>query len=358
MYKILSLLSTTDKQRLVGLLFFSVVVSIIEIVGISAIMPFIQIVTNSEIIYSNQYLLYIYKILSFKNEVNFVIFFGIILLRLHCLVFWLTFYQCHPNSKHRLHHLEVILLFCHQIINTYGVFTNHNSSVMTKNIISEAQNLTQIISSLLFIISETFIFVFIYILMIYIDWEIAFFITCFMALNALLMLRTISRKIKHVGGVRAEALTSIYENINNSFGNFKIIKLQVAIEKYVERFKKSSERFTRTNITNITLTNIPRLFFEAVGFSLIITLITYLVWKHEGDIVNVMPTLTIFIMSLYRLMPSINRITTGFNEILFYRKSLDIIFEDLSSEVEMPGEKEVEFSKEIVINNLLLDSTK
>jgi ABC-type multidrug transport system fused ATPase/permease subunit len=354
MYKILSLLSTTDKQRLVGLLFFSVVVSIIEIVGISAIMPFIQIVTNSEIIYSNQYLLYIYKILSFKNEVNFVIFFGIILVLFYILrgVINLIYVHSLAHFTQSRYRSISVKLFQHYMNNTYGVFTNHNSSVMTKNIISEAQNLTQIISSLLFIISETFIFVFIYILMIYIDWEIAFFITCFMALNALLMLRTISRKIKHVGGVRAEALTSIYENINNSFGNFKIIKLQVAIEKYVERFKKSSERFTRTNITNITLTNIPRLFFEAVGFSLIITLITYLVWKHEGDIVNVMPTLTIFIMSLYRLMPSINRITTGFNEILFYRKSLDIIFEDLSSEVEMPGEKEVEFSKEIVINNL------
>ena len=93
---------------------------------------------------------------------------------------------------------------------------------MTKNIVNEAQNLTQVISSLLFMISEIFIFLFLYLLMLYVDWRIALALTFIVALNALLMLKTISKKIKSIGLIRAKALTSLYEDINSSFGNFKM----------------------------------------------------------------------------------------------------------------------------------------
>ena len=72
---------------------------------------------------------------------------------------------------------------------------------------------------------------------------------------------------------------------------------------------------------------------------------------NDGDIVSVMPILTIFILSLYRLMPSFNRIATGYNEILFYHKSIDIIRDELNNKVEILGEKKIEFSKEIVVKN-------
>ena len=354
MHRILNLLSEKDKKVLIGLLVFSILVSIIEVVGISAIMPFIQMVTDNEIVHSNQYYSYVYKFLAFESEVNFVISFGMILIFFYIfrsVVNLIYVYSLAHFTQGRYHSISN-KLFQHYMGISYQSFTNKNSSAMTKNIVNEAQNLTQLISSLLFMVSEIFIFIFLYLLMVYVDWRIALALTFIVALNALLMLKTISKKIKSIGLIRAKALTSLYEDINSSFGNFKIVKLQHTIEKHLEEFKKNSGKFTRTNIVNITLTNMPRLFLEAVGFGMVIFIITYLVWKHDGNIVNIMPTITIFVFSLYRLMPSLNRISTGYNEILFYRKSLDIITDDLSGKVERIGEKSIEFDKEIIINNL------
>jgi ATP-binding cassette, subfamily B, bacterial PglK len=353
-HRILNLLSEKDKKVLIGLLIFSILVSIIEVVGISAIMPFIQMVTDNEIVHSNQYYSYIYKFLAFESEVIFIISFGMVLIFFYIfrsVVNLVYVYSLAHFTQSRYHSISN-KLFQHYMEISYQSFTNNNSSTMTKNIVNEAQNLTQVISSLLFMISEIFIFLFLYLLMLYIDWRIALALTFIVALNALLMLKTISKKIKSIGLIRAKALTSLYEDINSSFGNFKIVKLQYTIEKHLEEFKKNSGKFTRTNIFNITLTNMPRLFLEAVGFGMVVFIITYLVWKYDGNIVNIMPTITIFVFSLYRLMPSLNRISTGYNEILFYGKSLDIITEDLSVKVERIGEKSIEFGKEIIINNL------
>jgi len=235
---------------------------------------------------------------------------------------------------------------------TYGMFLNRNSSVITKNIISEAQNLTQVIYSTLFVVSELFIFIFICLVMIYIDWKIALLTAGILGLNAFLMLRTVSRKIKVVGGIRAQELSNVYEKINTNLGNFKVIKLHSHIEKHIKSFRDSVKKFTNTNVINSTLTNIPRIFFETVGFSAVIFITTFLVWQYDGNIASIIPILSIFILSLYRLLPSFNRILTGYNEILFFHKSIQIIRNEFNSKVEVLGEGKITFNKNIVIKNI------
>ena len=97
---------------------------------------------------------------------------------------------------------------------------------------------------------------------------------------------------------------------------------------------------------------LPRLFLEAVGFGIIVFIITYLVWKYENDISNVLALISMFVLALYCLMPSVNRILTSYNQILFYHKSLDIVHSDLMYNIEDLGEEKVLFNKEICIKNL------
>ena len=352
--KILGLLSRKDKIILFKLFVFSILVSVVEIVGISAVMPFIQVVTNNGLIHENKYYSEIYKFFEMERESIFIIIFGMLLVFFYISRSFLNLFYVYSLASfiQSRYHFISSRLFTHYMESQCQLFNNKNSSEMTKNIVNEAQNLTQVISSVLFMISESFIFIFLYALMFYIDWRIAFSLTFLVALNALLMLKTISAKIKKIGIIRAERLTSLYENINSSFGNFKIIKLRSSIVGHVDKFKHDSQEFTRTNTINITLTNVPRLFLEAAGFSMVIFIISYLVWVHDGNIAKIMPTITIFVFSLYRLLPSLNRISTGYNEILFYRKSLDIINHELSSEVEEIGNDSIPYQKEIELRDV------
>ena len=228
MHRILNLLSEKDKKVLIGLLIFSIFVSIIEVVGISAIVPFIGMVTDNEIIHSNQYYSYIYQFLAFESEVSFIISFGIVLIFFYIFrsVFNLAYVYSLANFTQSRYHSISNKLFQHYMEISYKSFTNKNSSTMTKNIVNEAQNLTQVISSLMFMVSEIFIFISLCLLMLYVDWRIALALGFIVALNAMLMLKTISKKVKSIGLIRAKALTSLYEDINSSFGNFKIVKLR------------------------------------------------------------------------------------------------------------------------------------
>ena len=352
--KLNDLLTEDDKRFLIGLFFFSIVISIIETVGISAIMPFIAVATDFTLIHSNHYYTLVYEYLDFSKESTFVVSFGILLVIFYFFrsaMNLLYFYLLSRFTQGRYHFLA-FRLFSNYMGMPYREFVSKNSSTLTKSIINEAANLTQLISSVLFMLSEVFVVVFIYSMMLYVNYKITLVLTVVLVLNAILMLKTVSTRVKKAGVIRERVQRRFYEVINKSFSNFKLIKLQSNSQDILNDFGEASSAYAKVNIRNATLTATPRLFLEAVGFGLIISIVTYLVWKYENNIASLLAVISMFVLALYRLMPSINRIMNSYNQIMFFHKSLDIIHDDLMYKNEKFGDEEIFFNKEIIIENL------
>jgi len=352
--KLKSLLTKRDKQFLLGLFFFSIIISVIETVGISAIMPFISVATDFNLIHSNEYYSSVYNFFDFSSDVSFVVTFGFFLISFYFFrssINLLYFYLLSKFTQGR-YHLLAYRLFSNYMGMPYRYFVTKNSSNLTKSIINEAANLTQLISAVLFMMSEIFVVIFIYSMMLYVNYKITFLLTVILVLNALLMVKTVSVRVKQAGVIRERVQRRFYEIINKSFGNFKLIKLQSHDKDILEDFGDASFNFAKANIRSAVLTHTPRLFLEAVGFSIIVFIITYLVWKYDGNVSNLLALISMFVLALYRLMPSVNRIMNSYNQILFLHKSLDIVHADLSYEQEKLGDQKISFADKIEIKNL------
>jgi ABC-type multidrug transport system fused ATPase/permease subunit len=89
-----------------------------------------------------------------------------------------------------------------------------------------------------------------------------------------------------------------------------------------------------------------------MGFGIIISIIVYLIWEYKTDIASQFAVISMFVLALYRLMPSVNRIMTNYNEIHFNYKALDIVYIDLVHESEKLGDEKVFFTDKITIQNL------
>jgi ABC-type multidrug transport system fused ATPase/permease subunit len=352
--KLNSLLTKRDKQFLFILLLFSIFISIIETVGISVIMPFIALASDFSQIHNNEYYKTLYQLLGFTKEVDFVIAFGVFLIFFYIFRSGINMLYFHLLSRFSFgrYHLIAYRLFENYIGMPYRHFIERNSSELTKVIINEAQHLTQLISSILFMLSEVFIIIFIYSMFIYVNWKITLLLTAILVLNALFMTKTVSKIIKRQGIKREEFQKRFYDVINSTFGNFKMIKLRGEEERIKEKFAEYSFGFARTNIINQTLAHFPRLFLEAIGFSLVSFIIIYLVFKYQSDISSAFGLLSMFVLGLYRLMPSVNRILSSYNQVLFYMKSLELIHNDLIYEVEDLSDEEIKFEKEIELRNV------
>lgn len=351
--KLFFILSKEDKSFLFFLLLFSIFISFIESFAISLVMPFITLASDFSYFDKNQYLIEIKNYLALP-VFKIIIYFGVVLIIFYILRTFLNSYYFHllaRFSKGRYHTIAY-KVFAKFLNIDYENFTKKNQSEILKSITGEVYNLSTMISSFLLMMSEIFIVLLLYALMLLVSYKITLFLSFFMIINALILVKVLSPIIKKAGLRREEAMKNFFEILNTNLNNFKFIKLKTKEEGILNLFKAQSEAFAKANITNESVAALPRIYLEGISFCVLVFIVVFLVLKNESDISGILATISIFVLALYRLMPSANRIITSYHDLLYYRSSLDIIYQILKQDEESLGEEKISFKKELKLENL------
>ena len=354
--KLRSLLNRTTKRHLLFLVAFSIFVSMVETIGITAIMPLIEITTNFDSIHSNQYYQWLFSFFGFKSDVNFVIIFGLALFGYYIFRGGVNLLYSYVmvNFVQNLYAQTSQRLFKTYLSMPYQVFVKKNSSYLTKVILTEATLMTNVVHAILLMVTECFVIVFLYVFMLIASWKITLIFTVVVIIQMIFLTQTISKRIKKVGVIRAEVQAKFYEIINRLFGNFKHIKLQDKnrLNATSNEFTMEVNRYAKVNVANTYLNSFPRVFLEASGFSMIVLLLITLVYINQSNISYILPTLSLFVLALYRLLPSVNRIIGGYNTLMYHHKSIDIVSEELEISQENLINETVEFKHKIELKNV------
>ncbi|HEG0588362.1 TPA: ATP-binding cassette domain-containing protein [Campylobacter coli] len=351
--KIFFILSKEDKKFLFSLLLFSVFISFIESFAISLVMPFITLASDFSYFDRNKYLIQLKDYLALP-VFEIIVYFGVILIVFYVLRALLNSYYFHllaRFSKGRYHAIAY-KVFAKFLNTDYENFTQKNQSEILKSITGEVYNLSTMISSFLLMMSEIFVVLLLYTLMLLVNYKITLFLSLFMIINAFILIKVLSPIVKKAGLRREEAMKNFFEILNTNLNNFKLIKLKTKEDGVLNLFKTQSEIFAKANITNESVSAMPRIYLEGVGFCVLVFIVVFLVFKNQSDISGILATISIFVLALYRLMPSANRIITSYHDLLYYRSSLDIIYQILKQKEESLGEEKIDFDKELRLENL------
>ncbi|AVQ29823.1 ABC transporter ATP-binding protein [Fusobacterium varium] len=359
--KIKKLFSKEEIKKLLGITVFSIIISLSEVVGLSTIVPFMAMVTNQNIIFENRYLKLIYNFFNFESTKNFIFYFGITIVIIFLIKNILNiFFNYVLVSFTRNNYYK----FTNRLMNNYlkypyQNFVKKNSNDLMKNITTETNMLVNLIQSLLMLISEICIAFFIYLVMLYVDLKITLFVTVFMGANILLIKYLILNKTKKWGVERSKAIEEYYQIIGSTFGNYKFIKLQSNDEKIMNNFQNSCNKYIKVDKKYMSSQPVPRLILEFLGFSIVVVLIIFSVMIYdENGLAKIMPIISIFFIGLYRILPSVNRIINNYQTILFYRKSLDTVVDELESEIENIENNSIEFNKKIELKDICFEFEK
>ena len=78
--KINHLFLKSEIKKCILLFFGLLLMGVFEVIGVSAIVPFIAVIVSPEIIFENNYLFQVYSFLNFKNSTDFLLFLGVFLI--------------------------------------------------------------------------------------------------------------------------------------------------------------------------------------------------------------------------------------------------------------------------------------
>jgi ABC-type multidrug transport system fused ATPase/permease subunit len=327
----------------------------IEMIGISAIMPFIAMANNTNYILENSFFNYFYTIFNFTDSLSFIFYFGLVLVFFYISRALLSaiYYFVISNFARGKYNKIAKILYNKVLHLNYLSFVNSKSSDYSKSIINEAYNFTTVITALLNILTETFVVIFIYLLMLYVDYKLTLLITIVLLVSMFFLIKVVTNRIKLAGIKREISQKSFFDIVNSTFGNYKLIKLSKKNQESLEtKFKKVSLDFTKSNVTFETIAQFPRIFLEAITFLMLIGIILFLIENGTESFMEKIPVLSMLLLALYRLMPSANRILTSYGQIIYAYRSIDIVYDLYNKDIEKLGTKNIDFKKEIRLNNL------
>ena len=352
--RVVSLLDNDRRRQLYRLMLLGVLVSMIEVFGISLIMPFVQVAVDFKTIHTNRTIAWIYESFGFPNEVTFVITIGLGLMGFYLLRSLINIvfqYRIAKFSREAYRDLAT-RIFRYVLMMDFRTFKERNSAEITQAITSEGINVAYMLTALLTMAGEMAVVLLIYGLMLAVNWRLTLLLTLFLAMNAVILKLSLTVVTKKAGVDRAEAQKVFYDTVNSSLGNFKFIKLRTDEEKFVERFSAAGRKLSRALTIGETVSHIPRLYLETLGFVTILLMIVYWVWSSGTSVAEKMGLLSLFIIALYRMMPSFNRMITKYNQLIFMAPSVDLVYRQLGHLREEDHEKSIDFSRSIELRNV------
>lgn len=351
---ILSLITRRDRVIMLGLLFATLFLTLIETFGVSIIMPFITLATNPDLILQHKASASIFNFFGFKNTNQFMIIFSIFLVGFYVFrAFYNIAYTYSLNRfVSRKYHYFSYEIFCKTIRQDYEKFSKKNLDVIRKNIVQESSNASCFLSSFLNIFSEISIMLLLYVLLLYISWKMTLVLTFLLLLNILLITKGVGKIIGKQGTERSKTEGAFFKTLSQTLSNFKIVKLRAKEEDDFRVFEQISLKRSRVQILFQTFNSLPRNILETVGFCMLVSCVGYILYSY-GNASAVLPIVSMYALALYRILPSITKILDHYNMMIFMGKSVEQIYDALQEKELQEGDEPIEFNEKVVLKDIV-----
>jgi ABC-type multidrug transport system fused ATPase/permease subunit len=330
--KLVSFLDKKEKSNAIKLLLAILIMSLLDLIGVASIMPLISLISNPEIINNNKYLFFVYNYLQFNSFNKFLLFFGQIILcffLFSIIVKILTTYinlkftvNCEFNISKRL-----IEGYFKQ---PYEWFLNKNSSEIGKNILSE---INMVISSglmpLISLISNLILIILFLTMLFFYNTILTLKVIIILASTYIFIYNLSNSYLKIIGKERAKSNESRFNVIIESFGGIKEVKFGNFENFYLERYLNYAKKFYSSHRISLIIGQLPRFALEGIAFGSIIILLIVLI--STGSTLNtVIPTIALYTVAGYRLMPALQQIYTSITQIQYSQITIDNLSKEFS----------------------------
>ena len=330
--KLIYFLDFNDRKTVYKLFGLFVFVGIIEVLGVVSIMPFIGMITNPEYFGNNQYGIAIKNYLTIDNHL-LTILAGISFILIFISCSFLNGFTLWKTTKFTAILGEKIStnLFNHYLNQSYTFFANSNISSISKNLLQESAGLSEsIFMPMLQIISRLIVLILISILLIKVNAQAFIFSIALLTIIYFTIFKSIKNKIKTFGEERLMANDLLFKSTHDCFKSIKDVKFYEAEDYYKTTFSSAQKNFLNLTAKNVILSTLPRYIIEIVAFGSIFSIIIY--FQYIGvDLSQHTPTIALFILAAYRLLPSAQQIFAFSSAIRFCLPALDLIYNDMQT---------------------------
>ena len=338
--KINFLITKRQRKGLVILILLLFVGMVLEVFGLGVLVPAISIILNPDTIEKSPFISPIRVFLSdFSNQIFTFLFLGAIVLVYFIKSTFIVFLT-HKQNRFLTNITAYISnnLFSSYLSQSYGFNLNRNAAGLIKNIQVEIYYVYVFLLSLITIIIEGGFIFSILATLIYIEPFGAICIGIFYGSLSMIFLQFTKQKLKIWGVLREEIDEQVSKIALEGLGGIKDSLILGKTEFFIKEYSKKNYLKARLNSNLGTVSQIPRFYLEFISIVGLVSFIILLLLQ-EKDSTSLFTVLGVFVAATFRMIPSLNRIIAAAQSMKYYLPSVDVIYKEIESCVEINNNK-------------------
>jgi ABC-type multidrug transport system fused ATPase/permease subunit len=334
--KLLFLLNLKERKQAGLLLIMILIMSLLDMIGVASILPFIAVLTDVSIIEKNIILnkiFNVFTIFGIENNQQFVFVLGVLVFLLLVISLFFKAFTTYKQVKF-VQMLEYSIgrrLIEGYLNQPYSWFLSRNSAELAKTILSE---LGSIIGNgmrpLMELIAKGMVTIALITLLILVDLKITLVMGFSLSASYLLIFYFLRKYLNRIGDEKLKNNNLRFIALSEAFGAAKEVKVGGLEEIYIKLFSNSARTLAKNQASASIISVLPRFILEAVAFGGILLIILYII-SQTGNFNNALPIISLYAFAGYRLMPAIQQIYASFTNLTFVGPSLNKLSDDIKS---------------------------
>ena len=333
--KIWALLTTEERIGAVVLLGLMLVGMLLEMLGIGLVVPAIALFTQRDAASDYPFLEPILGAFGNPSQHTMVIAGMLILVGVYlfkvlflAVLVWRQTrfaFNVQANLSQRL-----FSIYLHQ---PYAFHLQRNSAQLMRNIINEVSQFTfsGIMPGML-LITESLILFGICSLLLFVEPVGATIVVSVLGMFSWGFHQFTRKRISNWGKARQYHEGLRIQHLQQGLGGVKDVKLLRRENEFLELYKEHNYQAARVGQLQTTLQHFPRLWLELLAVCGLALLVISMM-AQSGEVDALLPTLGLFAVAAFRLMPSINRILGALQALRFGLAGIDTLYAEIMLDV-------------------------
>lgn len=305
--KIKTILGKKNVKRFYLLIPFDIITSLLEILSISVIIPFIIAISDKERVLKSDYSHIVLE--NFSDYNQFVFYSGCLLIIVLFLSSLLSIFSQYKLIKlaNEIGQETSQLLFGKYLYSPYKFHLSTNSSELTKVLTAEVSRFTQnVLIACLKMISKSIFLIIIIIFMLLVDPIISLLIICFLVTAYFTIYKFFKNRLFSNGIEISNSNKFIYKIINESLIGIKETKFYSLEEYYYNSFKKNSYVIAHRTASSQIRSLIPKNIIEFLMLTVLILIVIFL--NSQETLITSLPIITFYLYTAYRALPALQQV--------------------------------------------------
>lgn len=307
------------------LVLLTLMMSVFEVVGVAAILPFLSVLGNPDLIETNAMLATFARLTGLGDTQHIIIALGLsvfALIIVSMAVRAIVTYLQIRFSLMRAYALSSRLLRGY-LSQSYVWFLSRNTSELGQSLLSEVDTVVrESILPAVLLISNVSVVLLIGGLLFLVEPGVAIGATGTLLSVYLAVFFGLRRRLSEMGRKRMASNKARFRIVQETTGGLKELKVMGLENQSMQRFRDTAHSMARYQTTGLVIARLPRYALEAATYGGFIIMILVLIMRRGDTMADLIPLLGLIGMSATKLFPALQQMFQQLSSIRFSQPAL------------------------------------